>query len=382
MKKFYSTLLTLSFLVCLPGCSGCGGGGGNNDSNNGAGGSVTIKGTLAGGVNSNAIDASQVVKVVVFSGSGWSSVANLNSDGSFELSANTGTPIGLIFAGATDNFLGYLTLGGDIDSIPLTKITDGVTTIDLQTISSDGIIATPGYNPIGTELPLSSPEQIAMAQCNGMFASIVKNPDVDGNGVIDILESKFYRPFIAYGVSAGHFSGGLTPTINSTVTMDHYNVTISSQSAADAGGATVTGPGITGETCSESSGSNQVMYSIYSNLGSSPTTTPTAGEYKIALQNGSGTTLTFSIPDQSQASSKIVVAVPTVGLNSNGTINKVSWVYRMPNDPASELTPTALIESIMIQINDDSMTRLYDSPMVASDIVEHILTDQTIRSLS
>jgi len=156
MKRL--NLFCLLFLVAT--CSTCGGGGGGNNS-----GSITIKGTLAGGsITSNAIDASQVKKVVIFSSNGVSSVAEVNSDGSFELKTDTGSPVGLIFAGASNNYLGYLTLGSGIDSIPLTKLSDGLTTIDLNAISSSAQTGTPAHNPMGTELPFTSAEQIAIAQ--------------------------------------------------------------------------------------------------------------------------------------------------------------------------------------------------------------------------
>ncbi|MFH1415121.1 MAG: hypothetical protein ABIH89_03435 [Elusimicrobiota bacterium] len=340
----------------------------------------TLKGEFASANMSSSmeleISAETVSKAIVFFGN-WHNVVSV-SNGSFSIEVETGTPVGLIFAGVNDNYLGYLTLKNGIDSIPLTKISDGVDTIDFQILTTSGTSVEPEHNPLGDELPFSAAEQIAIGQCNGMFASVVKNPDVDGNGVIDILENKFYRSFIAYGINAGNFNGVYTPIINSTVTMQFHNVTICSEGTTDSGGATVTGPGITNVTCSESNNSSLIMYSIYSDLGSSPSPIPTSGEYKFTLTNG-GEVLTFSIPDQSQASSRIVVAVPTVSRNSNGTINNVNWVYRIPNDSSSNITPTAFIESIMVQINGPGAgDRVYDSPMVTNDITEHTLTKQDI----
>jgi len=342
----------------------------------------TLKGKFASANTSPsikpAISAESVSKAIVFFGN-WHNVVEV-SNGSFSIGVQTGTPVGLIFADVNNKYLGYLTLKNGIDSIPLTKISSGTYTIDFQTLTASGTGIEPEHNPIGYELPLSSAEQQAVAQCNGLFASVVRNPDVDGNGAIDILEGKFYRPWIAYWVEAGNFKSDYTPTINSTVTIQNYNITILCEKT-DSGGATVTGPagsGITNKTCSESSNSwGQIMYSIYPDLGSSATPTPVAGEYKFSIKNGK--TLTISIPDQSQASSRIVVAVPTVILNSNGTINKVSWVYRIPNDSSSNLTPTALIESIMVQINGPGPgDRVYDSPMVPGETTEHTLTNQNI----
>jgi hypothetical protein len=324
-----------------------------------------------------ALNPSLVARVLVFSAGNNSYTSANVTNGTFSINVERGSPVGMIFVDSNDTYMGYLSLSNGIDSIPLTRVANGVSTIDLQTISSSGLIMSPGHNPLGTELPLSSAEQTAIAQCNGMFASVIRNPDVDGNGIIDILENKFYRQFIAYGINAGNFNGNYTPTINSTVTMQYYNVTISSGSTTDSGGAMVTGPtgsGITNVTCSEWS----PFWSIYPDLGTSPTPIPAAGEYKFTLSNGK--VLTFSIPEQSQASSRIAVAIPTVSLNGDGTINKINWVYRMPNDSSSNLTPTALIQNIIIQINDaaHTMPRLYDSASITSDTTEHILTNQGI----
>lgn len=380
----FSILLAISLSACGGGSgSGNGGGGGNT---------ITIKGSFSGGSHvakslwlnrlfawiipsAHALNPNDVSKVMVFQGNGGHSVSTV-SDGNFSIAVEKGSPVGLISVGANNNYLGYVTLGNGIDSIPLTKVADGVTTIDLQTISSNGLVISPGHNPIGTELPFSSAEQTAIAQSNGMFASIAKDPDIDRNGVIDLLENKFYRPWVTYAVNAGNFGGAYTPTINSTVTMDSYNVTMSSQSTLDSGGATVTGPngsGITNATCYESSNSNQSIYSIYQNIATRSPSIPFTGEYTFALNNGK--VLVFSVPDQSLASARIAVAVPTVTLNSNGTINKISWVYRMPNDSSSTLTPTAIIDAIMIQIGGASA---YLSPMIASATTEHLLANQSI----
>jgi len=54
-------------------------------------------------------------------------------------------------------------------------------------------------------------------------------------------------------------------------------------------------------------------------------------------------------------------------------------VYRIPNDSSSNFTPTALIESIMVQINGPGPgDRVYDSPMVPGETTEHTLTNQNI----
>jgi hypothetical protein len=318
-----------------------------------------------------------VAKVIVFSTSGNYSTATV-SQGSFSIPVDPGTPLGMVFAGSSDNYLGYLTLGNGINSLPLTDVASGVTSIDLQTLTASGAVVSPGNNPLGTALPLTTAEQAAYAQSNGMFAAVVKNPDVDGNGVIDVLENKNFHPFVAYWVNPMNFNGALTPVVSSGLAIQNFNLTVTSSDASDDASATVTGPagsGITNYPCTLTTSSSQVSYAIYPNLGSSTTAVPMAGAYTFTT--GGGKTLTVNVTDQSSANANIVVAVPTVTLNSDHTLNSLTWTFTTQGSGGT-LSPTALVQDLIVEIDRPVGTRVYNSSNLASSITSHTLTDQTI----
>lgn len=52
---------------------------------------------------------------------------------------------------------------------------------------------------------------------------------------------------------------------------------------------------------------------------------PDAGAYRFQTSNAASIDYTFNVPDQSGAEESIVVLVPTVALNENGTMHSVSW---------------------------------------------------------
>jgi hypothetical protein len=368
-------LLLAGFLLIQVACSG-GGTPSNSPKITLSGRFAAASSVVGGPVEADTVlNASTASKVIVFDTKGNHSSAPV-TNGSFSISVDAGAPVAMIFAGSTDNFLGYLSLGNGISSLPLTDVKEGVTSIDLQTLSASGTIVTPGHNPLGVELPLSSADQAAFAQCNSLFDSMVKNPDVDGNGVIDLLEDESYRSSLAYGVTPMSFNGSYTPVIGSGLAIQYFNLSVVSDDGSDSGAVTVTGPtgsGLTDAACSVTVSGSQVYYGVYSNLGSSPTPVPVPGDYVFTTSKGK--TLTISVPDQSAANSRIVVAVPTVTV-TGGTINKIDWSYQAGNSGVT-LSPSALIDTLIISI-DHQRSRVYDSPGLPSSTTSHTLTNQTI----
>jgi hypothetical protein len=364
----------------------CGSGGSSSHSTStSASGDLTLSGTLPStstttalaGLRPQAVNASTVKTVLLFGtdGSAWTSAV---SNGAFSVSVDSGSPLGMVFAGSSSQFLGYLSLGSGINSLPLTILASGVSSIDLGTLSASGEILTPANNPLtGGELPLTTAEQTAFAQCNGMFAGVVQNPDVDGNGVIDLLENTFYHSWVAYWVTGGAFNGALTPTLSASVAIKCFNITLTAEGTADTT-ATVSGPsgsGISGQACTVSvdTANSQTGYSIYSDLGSSTTAVPVSGSY--VFTTGLGKTLTITVPDQSAASSHIVIAVPTVTLTGSNTIASVSWTYQTVSGDAIT-TPAALISSFDLEI-DQGGSRVYNAYNLAPSVTSHTIASGT-----
>jgi len=365
LRNFGGRILSILFAIFLTACGSGGGGGGGSDSGgggNGGGDTITIKGSFSGGSHASlinsffawifpsafALNPNDVSKVIVFQGDGGYSVSTV-SNSSFSIAVEKGSPVGIIFVGANNNYLGYLTLKNGIDSLPLTKLGSGVNTIDLQTLSSSGLIVEPSHNPIGSELPLTSEEQTAIAQSDDFFTSVIKNPDVDGNGIIDFLESKFFRPYILYFITGGNFGGNLTPTVITPSSINGYRFGFDAIDTNRPDTVYFTGPIGSGLSTSPSDQPN--VYTDSTSYGSPYVNNPPippAGQYTVAYKSS---TLTFNISDQSSAPSNIVLAVPTVTLNGDGTIQKVNWVYKLGSGDAATLDPMAVISNIILQID-------------------------------
>ena len=189
-----------------------------------------------------------------------------------------------------------------------------------------------------------------------MFSLIMKNPDADGDGQVDLLQGVRYSPYLVYTVTAGTFEGeNLTPTVSSPLTLSdpQFQFTVFEPTATTFPDYVyITGPSGSGLNNTESNykmdGFCSGMLCGY-NCGS-VVLNYAAGNYSVTY----GTkTLTFSIPDQSGANESLILIMPEVVLNIDGTINKISWTYRAP-DGSTDFDPLALIDveqKISIQLN-------------------------------
>ena len=344
----------------------CGGGGGGDSGGSGSApaNTVAITGNFTGGTNNAslfqrllarifpaayALDVSQVTRVILISINGSMTAANVTG-GRFTISATTGAPVGVIFVGASNNFLGYMSLGNGIDTLPLGKVAPGTTTIDLQTLSSTGRTVTSLRNPIGQELPLTADEQAALKHANALFSVVIRSPDVDGNRVVDVLEGKHFSLTFFYNVRAGVFGANLVPTVE-PVTFRSYTLQVYVRDTDPPATAVITGP----------PGSGLLNAPLFRNamldIGATylltdpftATPIPVAGVYTVSYKSQ---TLTFNVPDQSAVTSDIVLPVPTVTLNNDGTVQRVNWSYRLGSG-GSALDPLALMKKVEISFSVD-----------------------------
>lgn len=377
-----------------------GGNGGATGGNGGATNTVTIKGNILNGSHAknlwydrlldkihspaHALDPNEVAKVMIFYQDGSHKFSKVTEDGNFSIQVDKSAPAGMIFVGAGDNFLGYLTLGDGIDTLPLNSIADDVSEIDLGVLSSLGLIVEPSHNPLGNEIPLTPEEQKALAQCDDLFSSIVKNPDVDGNGIIDFLEGKFFGLQILYYVNEGSFDGNLSPTVNEPADITGYRLAFDATDAYRPDNVDFTGPPGSGLLNSTSTQSNVYpdRTTYFSHYIHNPSIPP-AGQYTVDYK---ASTLTFTLPDQSAAPSNIVLPVPTVTLNDDRTIQKVNWVYRLGSGATAALDPLTIISKIELQIDGSGSPcgsypqqgRIYNSGWLSATTTGHVLTCQTL----
>lgn len=104
-------------------------------------------------------------------------------------------------------------------------------------------------------------------------------------------------------------------------------------------------------TGSVSKNSTGFIAGIFPDLGTSSTSIPLAGIYTYALSNGSS--YSVDVPDQSSANTSIILPVPTITLNSNGIMKKITWVYK--NISGDDITPDLISEyGVMVQYEDES----------------------------
>ena len=236
MKKLSLIILSLIVLFAVA-CSGDSSPTSNtnddNDTETTTNYDLTIKGsffqtTTSSNILTNTtsiINVNDISKVIVFS-TGGTYVSSSVENGKFSIGVSKGDPVGVIFVGSTNNYLGYLSLQDGIDAVPLTKIKSGTTIIDLETLTISGNIVTSSHNPLGNEIVVSSEDKEIIAGSDDMFASIIRNPDMDGNGQIDFLEKKFFHATILYYINGGTFSG-YTVDISSSLSIGGYKIAFS-----------------------------------------------------------------------------------------------------------------------------------------------------------
>lgn len=344
-----------------------------------------------------AFNPSSVAKVLVFSAGDTSYTSANVINGTFSINVKRRSPAGMIFVDSNNTYLGYLTLKNGIDSLPMQMIQDNVASIDLGVLSSSGKIVEPSNNPIGNEIIMTVEEQKAFAQANGLFASIIQNPDVDNNDILDLLEEKYYTPWVFYGFSdTGRFGGNLTPTLNQdfgaqgvTIHLDILEPGVfdpnspqpfyygPNGSGYEDGAYNTNAPGY-GDP--HNYGSNYFVQIGWPGL---QTSIPPPGQYS-ALVFGNRT-MSFILPDQSEAINNMIIVVPTIELNANGTLNKISWSYRTKNS-STAVDPTAVIDFLQIEISGNDSNNpcgtsgigWYTGGPISRDATEHILTCQDI----
>ena len=397
MKRLLVLVLAIGLMLCF-GQSGCGGGGGGSSDDEGDGyNTVTITGNLVNGSHAKnlwfdrllakintpayALDPNEVAKVMVFYKDGSYISSEVTDDGNFSIQVNKGDPAGMIFVGAGDSFLGYLTLGNGIDTLPLNSVAEDVAEIDLGILDSSGLILEPSQNPLGNEIPLTPAEQKALAQCDDLFSSIVKNPDVDGNGIIDFLEGKRFFIEIHYGIPGGRFGSNLTPEIYQPIRLEAYQIhvfrSISPDSINCPETVYLTGPQLS--PFSDPTALEKVDIGSYCTHRIHVIDYPdplVGGQYMVEYPD---VTSTFNIPDQSSITSNAVLVVPTVTLNDDGTIHKINWTYQLAYGSEEIVNPESIITQIKISLADwdFSPQGLYDS-----DYFSPVKTELDLSSLA
>jgi len=353
------------------------------DDNDQTGSPVIITGSL---------DASAAaVTGVLAIGSDYSYKQAAVSGNNFSLKLDNGQPWGLVFLDASNQPLGLLSLGNGIEALPLHLLDNTIDSLDLKTISRDSDIFTPAANPIGGTIPLS-PEQMALlGAMDDYLASVLKNPDVNGNGTIDLLEGRSFRLSVIYFIKPGNFHvPELSPSFDNTTLIEGYRLFLTVEDNSYPETVYFSGPG--GSPLSNTPSESYLAFDndsrvyatqyLYDLLGSG-SYIPVAGVYTVKYGNE---TLTFNLPDQSYVNSNIVFPYPTVTLTSEGMLSKVDWVYRSPAGVVN-FDVQALVDNIMVQLEGTgprceaipNQNGTYGSGRLPAATTSHTLACQDIR---
>lgn len=379
-NKFFSIGMIIFLMLFIIACGGGGGGSATTPAPLSSAKLVTITGNFSGGQNALlrlldkilpskalALNSSDVAKVIVigpaksnFSGIDWGNsykykINNVNSNRTFTVDVERDVPVGMIFVDYANQYLGYLSLKNGITAIPTNLISATSFTIDLGTLSSSGFIVKPSRDPLTSEITMTAAELKSLAQICSMFSSIVKNPDVDGNGVIDFLEGKSYFMQIIYVFDAGSFDSNLVAAVHD-FKLNSNQLTFSPPLSYQPDSATIIGPvgspfespTTLGKALGDPS-TNRYYYFV------SLQKLLTEGTYTV--KGSSGGNLTYYIPDQSSMMSDAIVIIPAVTLNQDRTIKKISWTYKMV-DGSEPVDPRSFIS--VIGINMSSKVPVYN----------------------
>lgn len=331
----------------------------------------------------NDLGASEIAIVAALYVDGTYETASV-SDGKFSISVQTHSPIGLAFLRQDESFVGYLSLGNGLSSIPLNLLAPGVTEIDLQTLTLSGSIITPSNNPIGKSIPLSAEELAVLIQSNSMFAAYIEKPDVDGNGVVDFLQDEFFDLHILYFISGGHFTQASSQlTSLDETSISGYKFFFGARTSNRPSFVTFSGPDGSGLSNLRDDGQPNVYddrTDYYSPQIISPSIPP-AGQYVVTFNPTRS--FTYDVTDQSSAPSRIVMFNPIITLNGDGTVNKVDWSYKVGSTTA-DLQIEKVIDKMEIQFDGEGtqtgvqQDRMYNSGEFAPTTTSHTLSSQNV----
>jgi hypothetical protein len=290
-------------------------------------------------------------------------------DGSFSAYAYP-RPTALLFLNSNDQPVGHLVFQNGMTSYSLENLFSS----DLGTLRLSSSIVTPGRDPFADgELGLNQAEQSVLRVESSAFSSVVLRPDTDGNGKMDLLEGKFYFPYMGYYINGTFSNGSLTGQVTVPITFDRFDLCFQDQSlnaSFPASGVNFSGPPAsaldatparidtsTGRYCSANIPGGAAM---------------PAGTYTATYNGG---TLGFEIPDQPTAAQEILVVVPTVKLNSDDTIASLGWTYRLGDGTnQGNIDPAKVITGLRIYMSTPTTgDRAYDSEDISPDVTTHVL---------
>lgn len=155
-----------------------------------------------------ALSVADVRKVLVYRDFGSADLVAVDADGRFAVDVAR-EACGLVFLDANDRAVGYLTLANGIAALPLMLVDSSVSAVDLDSIAIEDSVARPSDDPTapGGVAAMTPTELAAYRLQSALFSTIVRNLDMNGDGVLDVLSP---RPYLIWLRTV--FAGGNPPT--------------------------------------------------------------------------------------------------------------------------------------------------------------------------
>lgn len=314
-------------------------------------GNVTLRGRVVAlkgrhvGAAVSALGPEAATRIVVTTGEGYE-VHDVVA-GAFEFPVPTNRTVGLLLVGPSDESLGFVTVRDSIPGVPMSAIDPGVSSIDLGTLVASGAVVSPGIDPIGNGLTLDEAEIGALAALGVVARGLLADPDVDDDGVVDLLQAREYRLQTAV-FRQGTFSGTVGqqagPVSGWSLGVNVADGTVGGYPTS----ATVTGPvgsGVDGLVVQGMMGNSQnIGYGIPLPV---PGVAPAAGTWTLTFGSR---TLTFELGELSGIAASAPALEPSVVLNADQTLQRVDWLFRMP-DGTTTPAGSKLAVDVRIQIS-------------------------------
>lgn len=308
-------------------------------------GRVTPASSAVAGAAVAALGPEAAVKVVVTYGDHYE-IHDVVA-GAFEFPVATDRTVGLLLVGPSDESLGFVAVRDSIPGVPMQAVDPGVSTIDLGTLVASGAVLTPGIDPIGHGITLDDAEIAALADLGVIARGFLADPDVDDDGVVDLLQGREYRlqtGVMRPGTFAGWIGQPAGPPSSWALGVHVSEAGVGSYPTT----ATVTGPlgsGVDSMVVQGFLGGSQnVLYGVPL---PDPSMRPTPGTWTLTY---GARKLTFDLGDLAPVANGTPSLEPSVALNPDQTLQRIDWLWRLPDGTTTPLRPDLAVD-VRIQLD-------------------------------
>lgn len=334
---------------------------------------ITLKGRVVSSTLARAGSAATAAKVLVYRDFGDADISLIGTDGSFSVDAKR-RPCGLVFLSAADSVIGVLSLAAGIDALPLSLVGESVTLLNLKDITITAGTGTPQHNPIdaGGEAVMTAEERAAYRLQSAFFNAILRNLDMDRDGVIDVLSPRKY--WMRFG---SDFDGGTamraepgTAAPLPKQNVFHFNFS-DGEPPVSQPVAVLSAPDGKSFLCHEASMNDFTQYHWV--LQNTAWSSFLGGAY--AIDYAGGRRVEFTIASPLQVENYIVAAHLWYEMEGN-TITRVHWRWRMLNGAPIDAA-RLIAKQVILQFNYNGFSSQKNYQVTSADTQCDVSVDTT-----